>query len=179
MRWTAQPSRARRRIRAAASSQREALASRLAPSAVLSLLDIAHSARDPKEKRSFLPLRAHLFHRTQPGVWSCCHPECPERQPILKAQGWPWGAVHFHHQTQCRCGSAIFEVVLCHACGEPHLSAREDRSDDYTSRLAPRASEAEDDLLFELQTTDGETPPDDAIYLHRPVADPKRPSEQR
>lgn len=73
----------------------------------------------------FLPLRAHLFHRTFPGLWACVDPECPRKaSPALKA--WPFGQLYTLPKKSCECGAPTFELVSCDECGEPFLRAMSD-----------------------------------------------------
>jgi DEAD/DEAH box helicase domain-containing protein len=84
----------------------------------LALLDIARSAKlgnDP-----FLPLRAHFFHRTQPGLWSCINPDCHRRQPEL--DGWEFGKIYFERRTKCICEALVLELVMCRRCGAEFLA---------------------------------------------------------
>ncbi|MBC6404720.1 MAG: DEAD/DEAH box helicase [Rhodospirillales bacterium] len=78
------------------------------------------------EKR-LLPVRLHLFHRAQPGLWVCSNRECPERlDKALPDEDWPWGAVFLEEKDNCAsCGSILFELAACDECGEPHLLAEE------------------------------------------------------
>lgn len=75
----------------------------------------------------YLPVRLHLVHRAQPGIWVCPSKECSGRSgtPLDKAD-WPFGAVQvLEHQTCPHCHSVLFELVVCQECGEPHLAAEE------------------------------------------------------
>src|SRR5690606_6878387 len=64
----------------------------------LALLDVARAAKLGKEP--FLPLRAHFFHRTQPGLWACIDPRCYKRQPEI-GDTWDFGKVFFERRTKC------------------------------------------------------------------------------
>ncbi len=92
---------------------------------VLELLDLAREARAPKGD-SFLPLRAHLFLRTQPGLWACSNPACSGRHGTpLEDEGWPFGAVYTHDEQVCeQCGGRVYEVALCAQCGGEYLEGR-------------------------------------------------------
>ena len=59
---------------------------------VLKLLD--HCAEAFVGEQPFLPLRMHLFHRTQSGVWCCCNSACKGRRGTpLDEKVWPFGKV--------------------------------------------------------------------------------------
>ncbi|NVB37502.1 DEAD/DEAH box helicase [Pseudenhygromyxa sp. WMMC2535] len=113
----------------------------------LRLLDIARTAKDGDTP--FLPLRAHLFQRTQPGLWACVNPNCTERQPELK-EGWPFGHVFLEHREKCKCDSLVFELVMCRRCGVEYLGCESGEGDtaDGRARLSVvglHDGDAEDD----------------------------------
>ncbi|PRQ06508.1 DEAD/DEAH box helicase [Enhygromyxa salina] len=85
----------------------------------LELLDVARMAT--LDKQPFLPLRAHYFQRTQPGLWSCIDPNCSERQPEL--DNWDFGRVFLEHRSKCDCGALALELVMCRRCGAEYLAA--------------------------------------------------------
>jgi DEAD/DEAH box helicase domain-containing protein len=85
----------------------------------LALLDLARAAKSGNEP--FLPLRAHFFHRTQAGLWSCINPNCDKRQPQLLAD-WDFGKVYFERHEKCGCGALVLELVSCHRCGAEFLA---------------------------------------------------------
>jgi len=93
--------------------------------AVLKLLDAGHTARHPGDEVPFLPLRAHFFVRTSPGLWACVDPACAARAgTALAHDDWPFGKVYTHLREACDCGARVFELKLCANCGEGWLEAR-------------------------------------------------------
>ena len=85
----------------------------------LKLLDIARTA--VLEDTPLLPLRAHLFQRTQPGLWSCIDPKCSARQPELD-DDWPFGRVFLERRSKCECEALVLELVMCRRCGAEYLT---------------------------------------------------------
>lgn len=85
------------------------------------VLDAAALAQNGDQ--NLLPWRAHLFHRSQSGIWACIDPACPKRAAELLADGadWPFGAISTTPKAACGCGAAMAEVVSCRGCGKPHL----------------------------------------------------------
>jgi ATP-dependent helicase YprA (DUF1998 family) len=94
----------------------------------VALLDHASRASLGAEHGSLLPLRMHLFMRTQPGIFACCNSQCPAR-PTGSCRDWTFGRAYLERRGRCdHCHSLVFPVVLCSGCGEAYLSAREDRN---------------------------------------------------
>lgn len=72
----------------------------------------------------FLPLRAHLFHQTFPGLWACCDQSCPEKANYpLSGTEWPFGMVYLSQREHCGCGSPVYDLVSCDECGDVFLLA--------------------------------------------------------
>lgn len=98
-----------------------------APSDTLTFLDLCRTAQ--VGGRPFLPLRMHLFHRTQGGLWACVNPTCPGREgTALGDPEWPFGKVFLERHEDCDapgCEGKVLELVLCSECGEPYLAADE------------------------------------------------------
>lgn len=99
----------------------------------LELLDFARSARSGRD--NFLPLRGHIFHRTQPGLWACMNPDCEHRQSSL-GDDWEYGKIYTERHETCECGSKVFELALCHRCGTHYLNCSID-TDGESSWLKP------------------------------------------
>ncbi len=95
----------------------------------LALLDLSTRAKftDKKEDYPLIPLRGHVFHRTQSGLWACCNQDCTGRKNTLLEDGsWPFGRVFMERQEHCpHCNSLVFELVLCSECGTEYLAAEE------------------------------------------------------
>ncbi|MXY57151.1 MAG: DEAD/DEAH box helicase [Gammaproteobacteria bacterium] len=122
------------------------------------LLERASVARN-RDDDVFLPLRAHLLHRTQSGLWACVNRSCGGPGPR-----WGLGSLFTARRTQCsHCNSPAFELVACGECGAHYLAAEETYSvSDGLQRLTPnsRASvvdEFELDVDVEYDEAD-ETP---------------------
>ena len=120
---------------------------------LLRLIDLCTTAR--RGDQVFLPLRGHLFCRTQAGLWACANPACPRG---LGGE-WAFGAVHTVPRDFCRhCEHPVYEVVQCRACGEVYLAADEryDPDADVTT-LRPRAAQAAvDEFQLEVDAPDTE-----------------------
>jgi ATP-dependent helicase YprA (DUF1998 family) len=112
-------------------------ASDQAEAAILNLA--AHNVVDAKPT---LPMRAHTFARTIPGLWTCINPDCTVAS---RPPNWPFGAVLFEQRATCpHCDSMVFEVQSCPDCGEPYLPV-----DDLGDRLVPRGSDLQADEFKE------------------------------
>ena len=113
---------------------------------VLELLDICRSAR--VESQPLLPLRMHVFHRAQRGLWACCNPRCPGCVGTPLENGdWPFGKIFLERRESCDtpgCGSMVFEVVFCDTCGGEYLAGEERLVDD-RRLLLPRELGAEEE----------------------------------
>ena len=121
---------------------------------VLQLLDVCASAVEGD--RAFLPLRMHLFHRTQSGIWGCCNSKCEgKRGTPLDAAEWPFGRIFLEQRERCdACGSLVFEMVICSDCGQEYLAA-EEKFQTGKRYLAPRTTERdEDEFQQELDRLD-------------------------
>lgn len=80
------------------------------------------------EDVTFLPLRAHLFHQTLPGLWACADSACPEKSGTALADPeWPFGQLFFEPRKHCSCGSPAYDLVSCDDCGTVHLLAGDQR----------------------------------------------------
>ena len=97
----------------------------------LAILDAATEARGP-DGVPLLPLRGHVFMRTQAGIWACVSERCAGRvgTPLeSKAKAppdWPFGKTFFAHRERCdACDARVFELVQCSTCGHPYLGAEE------------------------------------------------------
>ena len=125
------------------------------------LLQKASMARRDDER--FLPLRIHLFHRTQRGLWSCVNASCTGRDAQGPGSEWDFGAILPHRRSHCEhCHYPVFEVVACGECGQECLSAEETFSGDTGElKLSPYV-ETEDVDEFQLEVDldeDGEDEP--------------------
>lgn len=120
---------------------------------LLGLLDAGARARRGGE--SFLPLRGHFLHRTQPGMWACANSRCEGRTGDLADETWPFGAVFLERRTHCKhCDSVVFEIANCRDCGVPALTCEESRSAEGVWTLC--ASRFDDDAADELEALEGD-----------------------
>ena len=117
--------------------------------ATVSLLEKAAVARHGDDV--FLPLRLHLFHRAQSGLWACVNEACNGPSPIGPEPGWGFGSLFTARRTNCEhCQFPVFELVVCGECGEHYLAAEETISPtDGAQQLVPRSAPADIDE-FEL-----------------------------
>jgi DEAD/DEAH box helicase domain-containing protein len=120
----------------------------------IALMDHASRASFGDEQGPVLPLRMHLFMRTQQGLYGCCNTQCPGR-PSSKAKDWNFGRVYLERRNRCEhCQSLVFPVNFCSGCGEAYLSALEE-----TGRLIPAdwsGQEIDADEALESDETDTE-----------------------
>ena len=122
--------------------------------AVSTLLEEASTARYQGE--AFLPLRIHLFHRAQHGLWACVNASCTGRDTRSLVGGtWDFGAIFTQRLTQCAsCRYPVFEIVTCGECGQEYLSAEETFSGDTAeTQLNQYVEETEVDE-FQLEVDD-------------------------
>lgn len=117
---------------------------------VLEALDLCASADSGGQ--AFLPLRAHLFHRTMRGLWACVNPECAGRAGTpLESAEWGFGAVFPERRESCpTCGALVFELVRCAECGGEYLAAVE-KFDRGVRVLEPAALEEEEESDADLE----------------------------
>lgn len=118
------------------------------------LLDVATNAYPDGDdnKEAFLRIRAHLFHRTQRGLWACVNPKCHHKVGSPLEEGWPFGKVYLEDRAFCMegCGAPVYELTHCRECREPSLRAAI-ASDEKANRvLLPRISEEQDDFAYEV-----------------------------
>ena len=99
----------------------------------------------------FLPLRVHLFHRAQSGLWACVNETCAGPSQLGPEPGWGFGSLFTTRRTNCEhCSFPVFELVVCGECGEHYLAAEETVSPtDGIRQLVPRSAPADIDE-FEL-----------------------------
>ena len=117
---------------------------------ILKLLDQCAEAFEGEQP--FLPLRMHLFHRTQSGVWCCCNSACKGRRgtPLDEAT-WPFGKIFLEQREQCdECKSLVFELVVCSDCGQEYLAIEEELRDGGRFLLPRIIEHDQDDFQQEL-----------------------------
>ena len=124
------------------------------------LLEKSCVARDGDDV--FLPLRVHLFHRAQGGLWACVNRECRGPSRVRSEGGWGFGSLFVERRTRCQhCDYPVFELVACSECGQHYLTAEETVSaDEGAQKLVPPSGPPDIDE-FELDVdTDEEEPVD-------------------
>ncbi len=116
-------------------------------------------------ENGFLPLRLHLFHRAQGGLFACVDPGCTGRAgTALDDAAWPFGLVSARDRERCAhpgCGSRVLPILLCDDCGSPLLEAAVDATRTSLVRWTEEApidefdpeDEAEDDATAALPAT--------------------------
>lgn len=99
----------------------------------------------------FLPLRVHLFHRAQRGLWACVNASCSGHDKN-NGNGWDFGTVFPHRRTHCEhCKSPVFELIACTECGQDYLSAQETFSGNTGELKLEPYIEVEDIDEFQLE----------------------------
>lgn len=76
-----------------------------------------------KSETPYLPLRAHIFHKSIPGIWACTDPNCPHRPIQTCDNDWQFGAIWTEPRLHCSCGAPTYEVVTCKDCRKSYLLA--------------------------------------------------------
>ena len=135
--------------------------------ALTSLLEKASTAR--REDEVFLPVRMHLFHRTQRGLWACANAKCSGRDPSI-ADRWNFGAIFPSRRTHCNhCNYPVFELIACRECGQDYLSAQEEYSAEADEQKLIPYIEVEDidEFQLEVDLDDSEEGEDEATDLFR------------
>ena len=135
------------------SAVRRTLRSDASVDGLLRLLDLCTTAR--RGDQIFLPLRGHLFCRTQAGLWACANRSCPRG---LGGE-WVFGAVYAVPRDFCRhCEHPVYEIVQCRACGEVYLEAEEHYDPDTGKMmLRPRSTrEGVDEFQLEVDAPEDE-----------------------
>ena len=115
------------------------------------LLDAAARAKCAATETRLLPWRAHIFHRSQGGIWVCVDATCQHRDPELSADGsgWGFGAVWLKQRDTCECGAPVFELFACNECGTPHLVAGLEAG--ASARLVPLRTIGTDDFAVDAE----------------------------
>ena len=133
---------------------------------VTPLLQKATTAR--RRDEVFLPLRIHLFHRAQCGLWACVNASCNDRDSAL-GDDWAFGPLFPQRHIRCdHCGYPVYELVACGECGQDYLSAEEMFSGETGKQeLRPYVEEvAVDEFQLEVdpdEDGEGEAPASSAI----------------
>jgi DEAD/DEAH box helicase domain-containing protein len=125
----------------------------------LKILDTISSAK--KGDQTLLPLRVHVFHGSQAGIWCCVNHNCSGRKGNdLDDSTWHWGKVFIKYRITCNiCGCPVFELVRCLECKNPFLLAEE----TFENFLRPVSQDSEIDEF----TLDSENLDDDSEESER------------
>ena len=144
--------------------------SELDPSEIIATLERASTAR--KDDEAFLPVRVHLFHRAQRGLWACVNAACGGREPSI-GDTWDFGAIYPSRRTACEhCNFPVFELVACSECGQDYLSAQQEFSAETNEQKLVPYIEVEDVDEFQLEidldeNEDAEDEPSDPSRFRR------------
>jgi ATP-dependent helicase YprA (DUF1998 family) len=122
----------------------------------LDLLTLAQIRGKSNTTRTYLPLRAHLFHNVLEGLWACANPECENKAKTeLNSPDWPFGLVYTEPRKHCECGSPVYELRSCNECNTTYLWARQHGpGDDGKYRLLQSMEEGVDEFAIDSEDTD-------------------------
>lgn len=85
------------------------------------LQDIATRGSTASGKANNVPIRAHIFARSQAGLWACVNPNCHDQQNIGE-EPRTVGKLYSTPTTTCTdCGGRVLELLYCEECGEVFL----------------------------------------------------------
>ncbi|WP_394151535.1 DEAD/DEAH box helicase [Vibrio maritimus] len=120
----------------------------------LDIIDLAVTAypQGDDSQQAFLPVRAHIFHRSQRGLWACADPSCCHKANTELQEGWKFGMVYTSERTHCEgdCGAPVFELTHCKDCGTPSLAAAKTTAKGGIKLLEPRETDLLDDYVDEI-----------------------------
>lgn len=122
----------------------------------LDLLTLAQSCPKGKAAKSYLPLRAHLFHNVLDGLWACADPGCRcKAETELDAPDWSFGLVYTEPRKHCECGSPVYELRSCNECNTTYLWARRyGPGDDGKYRLLQTTEEDVDEFSLDTERSE-------------------------
>lgn len=126
----------------------------------LDLLTTAQMRLKGNSIRSYLPLRAHLFHNVLDGLWACADPACRCKDGTeLDAPEWPFGVVYSEPRKHCECGSPVYELRSCNDCNTTFLWARRyGPGADGKYRLLQTAEEDVDEFSLDTERSEEDEP---------------------
>ena len=129
----------------------------------LDLLTTAQSRSKGQTTKSFLPLRAHLFHNVLDGLWACANPDCHCKAGTeLDSPNWSFGLVYSEPRKHCECGSPVYEMRSCNECNTTFLWARRfGPTDDGKWRLLQTTEDEVDEFSLDTETAEE----DDAVQV--------------
>ncbi|MCU8155499.1 DEAD/DEAH box helicase [Vibrio vulnificus] len=127
-------------------------------SKALDIIDLAVTAypHGDASQQAFLPVRAHIFHRSQRGLWACTDPNCCHKANTELQDGWKFGMVYTNERTHCEgeCGAPVFELTHCKDCGTPSLAAAKTTAKGGIKLLEPRETDLLDEYVDEIDEYD-------------------------
>ena len=138
---------------------------------MLSWLDVCSDTRNQvndEPSEPFLPLRSHLFHQVQSGLWCCADAECNSKVGTVLENNWPFGIVYTERRVRCVCGAPVYELTFCVECNEPHLKAC-----DANGRLVQPINEVVDEFSLQVEdegTEEGKTRLQNTVILSPSVS---------
>ncbi|MDR9766649.1 DEAD/DEAH box helicase [Shewanella baltica] len=135
----------------------------------LRLIDVATDAHPHGDDNAeaLLPIRAHLFHRAQRGIWACINPECNGKDRNHLAKGWAFGRVYLDERQRCSyCEHPVFELSHCSSCNEPTLNAVRYLGDGQVF-FRPRELDTLDDYAEDAYEYSGGTEGTEATHAER------------
>lgn len=139
----------------------------LAQKALEALLIILCEAKE-QNGVAIQPIRAHYFFRNIEGLWACSNPECSEVADEFKDVNRNIGKLYRSPgESLCRCGSKIYEVLVCRGCGEMYLTGYnlKEGSKNYMVHSKSHFNKDEKELVF-WPSKKIETEKDDSQYWY-------------
>ena len=126
----------------------------------LDLLTMAQVNKKGQTVKSYLPLRAHLFHNVLDGLWACADPACGCKAGTeLDSEEWPFGIVYSEPRKRCECGSPVYELRSCNECNTTYLWARRyGPCDDGKYRLVQAVEEDLDEFSLDMERSEEDEP---------------------
>ena len=107
-------------------------------------------------KEAFFPVRVHLFHRAQRGLWACIDPDCNHKKGTALEGDWPFGKVFVEERESCLdgCSSPVYELTHCKECKEPSLAATIFSDANANRIVIPREHDDVDDYFGDIEVFD-------------------------
>jgi DEAD/DEAH box helicase domain-containing protein len=127
----------------------------------LDLCSDTSNEKDGEVLEPFLPLRSHLFHQVQSGLWCCADVNCSGKINTDLAEGWPFGIVYTGRRVTCECSAPVYELVFCVECNAPHLKAC-----DSNGRLIQPTDQAVDEFSLQVEDEGNE---DEDLHIQNTV----------
>jgi DEAD/DEAH box helicase domain-containing protein len=109
-------------------------------------------------KEAFFPVRVHLFHRAQRGLWACIDPACKHKHGTALDDDWPFGKVFVEERTYCLegCSSPVYELTHCKECKEPSLAASIASDADANRIILQREHDDLDEYFDDIEVFDND-----------------------